>query len=81
MVLTGVLSLLVVVVIRTASIAIDLGETGYYDEPLARLVLGARLLSEMDDDHYKEDTFFVGVETQVPLPALRRPTRKVEVLG
>jgi len=58
MVLTGVLSLLVVVVIRTASIAIDLGETGYYDEPLARLVLGARLLSEMDDDHYKEDTSF-----------------------
>ena len=58
------------------------GEIGYQydDEPLARSLGGARL-SEMDDDHYKEDTFFVGVETQVPLPALRRPTRKVEVLG
>ena len=87
MVITGVLSL---AVIRTASIAIDLGGT---QATMMNHLLACRLLAWcssfgwgrwMDDDHFTKKIllFVVGVETQVPpLPALRRPTSEVEVLG
>ena len=84
MVITGVLSL---AVIRTASIAIDLGGT---QATMMNHSLACRLLAWcssfgwgrwMDDDHFTKKIllFVVGVETQVPpLPALRRLTNEVE---